>query len=98
MAEKITRRQQKGTSVQETRREPINGAVVALGQAVVDDLNGNIAGALSRLESSDVDQNSVDLVAARGHLLLQANRFEEAQKAFSRLISIDPTLETAHFH
>ena len=97
MADKVARRQ-KDATVKQARREPANAAVITLGQVVADDLNGNIAGALAKLESSDLENTSVDLLAALGHLLLQTKRYEEAQKTFSRLISSDPSLETAHFH
>ena len=87
MADKVARRQ-KDAPVKQIRREPANAAVVTLGQVVADDLNGNIAGALAKLEASDFENTNVDLLAALGHLLLQTKRFEEAQKAFSRLISV----------
>jgi tetratricopeptide (TPR) repeat protein len=97
MADKVTRRQ-KNASVKQTRQETANAAVVTLGQVVADELNGNIASALAKLEFSGLENTSVDLLAALGHLLLQTKRFDEAQKAFSQLISSDPSLETAHFH
>jgi len=97
MADKVARRQ-KDASTKQNRREPANAAVVTLGQVVADDLNGNISGALAKLESCDFESSNVDLLAALGHLLLQTKRFEDAQKAFLRLIAADPSLETAHFH
>src|ERR1700694_4849965 len=98
MSSRFTR-QQKSSSPKEPRQHPISGAVLPLAQPLADHLNGNIEGALARLNSSDAEDGSlVDVVAARAHLQLQANRFEEAQKQFARLISMEPSLEAAHFH
>ena len=98
MSSKFSRRQ-KDSSTKEVRQEPMSGAVLPLAQALADHLNGNIEGALARLNSSDAEDGSlVDVVAARGHLMLEANRFDEAQKQFARLISLEPSLEAAHFH
>src|SRR5262252_7226337 len=81
------------------REQPANGAVLPLAQALTDQLNGNIESALARLNSLDTeDGNLADIVAARGHLLLEAGRFEEAQRQFASLISTDSSLEAAHFH
>jgi Flp pilus assembly protein TadD len=80
------------------QKEPISGAVLPLAQALTDHLNGNFENALRCLPSSDVEGGTlVKVMAARAHLLLQANRFEEAQNEFARLISIEPSLEDAHF-
>src|SRR4051812_22578011 len=98
MSVKVNRRQ-KDSFTKEVRQEPMSGAALPLAQALADHLSGNIEGALARLNSADAEESSlVDVVAARGHLLLQSKRFEEAQKQFSRLISIDSSLEAAHFH
>ncbi len=98
MSVKVNRRQ-KDSSRAENGQEQANGAVLPLAQALADHLNGNIEGALARLNSSDAeDGNMPDVVAARGHLLLRANRFEEAQKHFARLVTMEPALEAAHFH
>jgi len=83
----------------ETTQPPANAATLPLAQALIDHLNGNIEGALARLGSDSVEASAVpDIVAARAHLLLRANRFDEAQKQFERLISIEPTLQAAHYH
>ncbi len=98
MSTKVNRRQ-KDSSRTESGPETANGAVLPLAQALADHLNGNIEGALARLNSSDAEEGNIaDVVAARGHLLLRANRFEEAQKQFARLVSMEPSLEAAHFH
>ena len=99
MSSRFSRRP-KDTSPKEVRQDqPTSGAVLPLAQALADHLNGNIEGALARLSSSEAEEGSlIDVVAARAHLLMQANRFEEAQKQFARLISMEPSLESAHFH
>ena len=92
-------RRQKDSTPAENHPEPVNGATIPLAQALADHLNGNIEGALAKLNSIDgEDGNIADVVAAKAHLLLRANRFEEAQRQFARLISIKPSLEAAHYH
>src|ERR1022692_5097629 len=92
-------RRQKDSTPAENHPEPVNGATIPLAQALADHLNGNIEGALAKLNSLDgEDGNIADVVAAKAHLLLRANRFEEAQRQFARLISIMPLLEAAHYH
>src|ERR1035441_2321534 len=87
-------RRQKDSTPAENHPEPVNGATIPLAQALADHLNGNIEGALAKLNSLDgEDGNIADVVAAKAHLLLRANRFEEAQRQFARLISIMPLLE-----
>jgi len=97
MSSKANRRP-KDSSRTENVQEHTNLAALPLAQALSDHLNGNIESALSRLNSSDEDSNVADVVAARGHLLLRANRFDEAHRQFARLISLEPALEPAHFH
>jgi tetratricopeptide (TPR) repeat protein len=79
--------------------EPPGNAVIQLAQALADHLNGDVDSALVRLGSDGVEASTVpDIVAARGHLLLRANRYAEAQTQFEQLIHLDPSLESAHFH
>jgi tetratricopeptide (TPR) repeat protein len=92
-------RQQKEVLTTETTLQPASAAALPLAQALIDHLNGNVESALARLGSDGVETSPLpDIVAARGHLLLRANRFEEAQKQFERLISMEPTLQAAHYH
>src|SRR5579872_969230 len=97
---KFNRRPKDVPTTAEIRPEqPVNGATLPLAQALADHLSGNIEGALAKLNSLDAEHGNIaDIVAGRAHLLLRSNRFDEAQKQFARLISINPSLEAAHYH